>query len=89
MSTIREAILNKINLYYIPAYGNRFLYSVPERNNYSPNPARAAARRIADEEKARKNHLGSWSEGFDFSSLDDENLVEAFERIIRISTYQM
>lgn len=86
---MRNHILTKIAEYYVPFYGNRFFYQIPETNNPSPIPERAEKKRIALVEKRKKQNPGKWIEGFDFSTLDGEQLVEAFERIVRVSTKQM
>ena len=85
----REIILELINGRYNDVYSYRYTYTVPERKNPSPIPEREAARQIEAEKKAAKQNPYKWPVGFDFSSLSDEDLVLAFERIVRVSSKQM
>ena len=87
---MRNIILNKLLDYYIPQYGNRFLwrFNAPHGEK-SPFQKRADARLRAAFEKQQKRNPGKWNESFKFDTLSDEDLIEAFEKIVRVCSKQM
>lgn len=85
---MRDYILHALKEYYIPLYGNRFLFSLPQRSNPSPFAEREDKRTQAQWKKLQDANPFKWPSTTDFTSMNDEDLIKAFERIVRVSAQQ-
>lgn len=80
---MRDAILAQINsiAQEIP---DRVFYSARVPSNPSPIIARRIARAEAAMEKAKLSNPGKWPVGFNFASLDDDELLAALIKVVRL-----
>ena len=86
---MRDYIIHALKEYYIPLYGSRFLFSLPQRNNPSPLAEREERRLQAQLKKLQANNPFKWPSNTNFATMNDEDLIKAFERIVHISAKQM